>query len=422
MTLSHRRSTHLIRLIAVVLLTSTGLAVSAAPSATTETRTPPSLPGLLHACNAAHGVSGAVTDSSGLPVAGAPVIVHAEPQPPAVKAHERTSLRLLGWARTDRRGCYHVPLSSPAIGDGIIDVRVTLQRHGSLEFVTVSHAAADGAIHQSFGLQADRARVAVDSAADRAAVQLGGFQATIPTTASEALLRAVGPRPDATPFALAGDRPLLRGDTEVLKVYAKRPVLVGQWFSSMKGVRQVWRYSQGATTELSSAFSQTGRAGSFSRSTTMSRSTDATVAFPVANGKAGNYYRSYFRYAKYIHWYCDGVACGVAGYTIKPYSWERGTQMTTGIRVPSVRRTNCTRYVPGSHDTSRGSKAVTWTNGVSIGGDLAIGLGLNLSMSAQTGFTSSAENVVTFQKRGLLCGVFGPLSGRPGMLVARQFA
>ena len=207
-----------------------------------------------------------------------------------------------------------------------------------------------------------------------------------------------------------------------MEIYAKRPVLVGQWFSSMKGVRQEWRYSQGAKTSMTSAFSQTGRAWSYSRSTTVDRSAEAAVTFPVAHGKAGNYYRSYFRYAKYIHWYCDGVACGVAGYTIQPYSWERGTQVTSGLRVPAVERENCSPYKKGSSDSTEGSKAVTWTNGVSIGGDLAAALGLNIALSSQTGFSSSAQNLVTFQKRGFLCGVFGPLSGRPGMLVARQFA
>ena len=121
------------------------------------------------------------------------------------------------------------------------------------------------------------------------------------------------------------------------------------------------------------------------------RSTDATVTFPAARGKAGNYYRSYFRYAKYIHWYCDTVACGAGGYTIRPYSWERGTQVTTGVRVPEVKRDNCSPYKKGSTDNSRGSKAVTWTNGVSIGGDLASALGLNIALSSQTGFTSSAR-------------------------------
>ncbi len=380
------------RFLALSALITTGLAVTG-PSVAAQPAMP-SLSRLLDDCTARNGVSGAATDDNGMPIVGAPVMVHSEPDPVRGAVGERVALRLLGWTRTDEGGCYAIPLHRPSA-----TLRITLQREGSVEIVTVPEPADQMPIHQSFGLQADRAR---ESGAARRGT--------------------VGLRPDTMPIDLAGDRPLLRGDTQVVKIYRKRPVLVGQWFSSMKGVRQVWRYSQGATTSLSSAFSQTGRPGSYSRSVTYDRSAHAAVAFPVAHGKAGNYYRSYFRYAKYVHWYCDGVACGVGGYTVRPYSWERGTQVTTGLRVPAVKRNNCSPYRKGSTDSSRGSQAVTWRNGVSIGGDLAAGVGLNISFSSQTGFTNAAENVVTFQKRGFLCGVQGPLSGRPGMLVARQFA
>ncbi len=379
-------------LISALMFTS-GLVATSGQAAAAEPALPPSLSRLLDDCNTRSGVSGAVTDAGGRPVAGAAVMLHAEPDPKQTSVGERVSLRLIGWTRTDGRGCYAIPLYGTNA-----TLRITLQREGSLELVTIPESAGRDAIHQSFGHQADRAR------------------------STEVRHLDVGDRPDKASFDLPGDRPLLRGDSEVVKVYAKRPVLVGQWFSSMKGVTQVWKYSQGATTSLTSAFSQTGRAWSYQRSTTFERSTDATVTFPAARGKAGNYYRSYFRYAKYIHWYCDTVACGVGGYTVRPYSWERGTQVTTGVRVPEVRRDNCSPYKKGSTDNSRGSKAVTWTNGVSIGGDLGSALGLNIALSSQTGFTDSAENVVTFHKRGFLCGVLGPVGGRPGMLVARQFA
>ncbi len=401
---------HLSKHLIAAVLIATGLVAASGPATAAD---PPSLSRLLDDCNARSGVSGAVTDGSGMPVAGAAVMLHAEPDAQQVGVGDRVRMRLLGWTRTNARGCYAIPLYPSKA-----PVRITLQREGSLELVTIPQAVRGVAVHQSFGAQADRAR----SAAARDVVQVGGYVGSVASAAAEALERRVGLAPDISAFDLPGDRPLLQGDTQLLKVYAKRPVLVGQWFSGMKGVAQVWRYSQGARTSLSSGFSQTGRAGSYTRSTTVDRSAEATVAFPVARGKAGNYYRSYFRYAKYIHWYCDGVACGAAGYSIRPYSWERGTQVTTGLRVPAVKRTNCSPYRKGSTDAIQGSKAVTWTNGVSIGGELAIGLGLNLTMSSQTGFSSTAQNVVTFHKRGFLCGVFAPLSGRPGILVARQFA
>lgn len=412
MHLSNLFISHLGRLVAVALLVTAGLVAIGGATTAAE---PPRLSRLLADCNARTGISGGVTDERGLPVAGAAVMLHAEPD--RIDVGDRARLRLLGWTRTNSQGCYAIPLYPTKSL-----LRVTLQREGSLEIVTISPAAGSGAVHQSFGLQADRVRAAQAARQAGDGVRIGGLLGKLVSATSEAVERRVGLAPDKAAFDLPGDRPLLRGDSQLLKVYAKRPVLVGQWFSRMKGVTQVWRYSQGARTSLSSGFSQTGLAGSFSRSTTIDRSADATVAFPVARGKAGNYYRSYFRYAKYLYWYCDGVACGPSGYMIRPYSWERGTQVTTGLRVPSVKRTNCSPYRKGSTDSIEGSQAITWTNGVSIGGDLAIGLGLNLSMSSQTGFTSDAQNVVTFHKRGFLCGVYDSLSGRPGILVARQFA
>lgn len=188
----------------------------------------------------------------------------------------------------------------------------------------------------------------------------------------------------------------------------------------MNGVTQSWRYGKSASSELASAESLSGRIGTWQRSLTYSRSTNASVAFPSTSGKTGIYYRTYFRYARYCHWYCDGVACAVDGQEVRPYSWERGTQVTRGVPVPSVKKRNCSHYVAGSSDDSEGSRAITWTNGVEVTGDLKGVVG-GVSLSSRTGFTTHAENLVTFHTHGWLCGVFGPLSNRPGALVARRW-
>ena len=207
-----------------------------------------------------------------------------------------------------------------------------------------------------------------------------------------------------------------------IRTYRKRPVLVGQWFSTLKGVDQTWKYTQGATTTLlGSATSMTGEVGTYEKSQSYARSTSATVTFPVAHGKVGKYYRSYFRYAKYAHVYCDAVACGVFKYSIRPYKWERGTQVISRIPQIKVKGKYCSKYAARSRDESEGSVAITWSDGVSVGGDLAGALGLNVSLSARTGFTNEAQNLVVFGRRGRLCGKYGPLSGSPRMLAARPW-
>jgi len=206
-----------------------------------------------------------------------------------------------------------------------------------------------------------------------------------------------------------------------VKSYKKHPVLIGQWFSKIKGVRQEWRYTEGASSEMASAHSTDLGGGGYERSTTYSRSTNATVTFPIARGRVGKLYRTYFRYAKYMYVYCDTVGCAPTAYRVQPYKWERGTQVISRIPQPHFRHKNCTNYFKGSKDYSRGSKAIEWTDGVLVKGDLFKVIGGNVSLSSQTGFTSNAENFVHFTRRGELCGWAAPLSGSPRILAARPW-
>ncbi len=376
-------------------LVGTSLSV---PAASAEG--PPDLRELLATCNRDDGVSGAVTDFQGEPVADAPVLVHAE----RVTEERRTVQPLLGATRTDEDGCYFVPLRAGRALAGLADIsgwvnlQVTLQRPDGLEMVNLPHRlvmrhgkARFPAVHQSFGLQADQGRRTPH----------------------------VGVVPDRGPLPVDTDAALKYVVLKRVKTYRKRPVLVGQWFSTLKGVEQTWRYSEGASSSLGSVSSMTGKVGSFEKSQTYSRSTTATVTFPKARGKVGKYYRTYFSYARYAHVYCDGVDCGVFKYSVRPYKWERGTQVISNIPQFKVDRDNCSRYAPDSWDTSGGSTAITWTDGVSLGTELAGDIGVHVSLSARTGFTSDAENVVHFNRGGLLCGKYGPLSGTPRILAAR---
>jgi hypothetical protein len=168
--------------------------------------------------------------------------------------------------------------------------------------------------------------------------------------------------------------------------------------------------------------SLTGGPGSYSRSQTYSKSTEATIGFPTGKNRTGVYYRSYFRYAKWAYYYCDpSVGCQLFAFRVKPYSWERGVNYVSRIPAPRVKKSHCSHYAAGGSDTSRGSKAITWTDGVLITGGFRKVVGASLDLSSQTGFTSSAENRVLFKRRGWLCGIFGPLSSKPGALLARRW-
>jgi hypothetical protein len=429
---------------AAVLLTATLLGSASTMS--------PAAAAAPQGCYAKSGVSGYVTDEAGQPVAGAPVIVHAETDRKA-KVGSRHTVPLVGWVRTDENGCYRVgiratdALTKSADKFGVVNLRVTLQRSQSLEVVTypkrlVEHrgrvqlrpiqtpdsaapgrfrvsrvvAGADvtGAIHQSFGPQATASRKA---AVERATTASGPAAATM-TPATDA--SSAGVEPTVGRLDLDTDQPLLRSDETLSKVFKKHPVIVGQWWSQMKGVKQTWAFSQGASSELQSAVKVSSAGGSYEKSTTYAKSTDSTVTFPLSQGKTQSLFKSYFKYAKYIVWYCDAsVGCTPWTTRIKPYAWERGTKISNAGTPGTPASGDCSHYEKGSGDTSRGSKALTWTNGVTIGGDLKASLGATISLSSRTGFTEVAENRVTFSRAGYLCGLFGPLS-KPGALLARS--
>jgi hypothetical protein len=403
----------------VALLLAAGLPTASAAD-------PPSLRSLLAACSRDDGVSGVVTEGRGGPLAGAPVMVHAVVDGPAPRAE----LPLLGWTRTDDDGCYHVALragralASAADPYGVVNLTVTLQRPDGLEIVNLprrlvardgaprlqrvdapraslrlakaavaGRGAVTGALHQSFGPQADAARASAD----------------------------VGVAPDRTPLPVRTDAPLTSTIVKRVEVFGKRPVLVGQWFSTLKGIDQTWKYTEGATSTLGSLLKVLGPGSHYEKSQTYAKSTSATVTFPPAHGRVGKYYRTYFRYARYAHIYCDPVACGTVGYTVRPYKWERGTQVISHIPHFRVKGRYCSKYAARSRDESQGSVAITWSDGVSVGGDLAAEIGANVSLSSRTGFTNEAQNLVVFGRRGRLCGKYGPLSGSPRILAARPW-
>jgi hypothetical protein len=385
---------------------------------------PPTFAALVNACDRGDGVSGAVTDRKGAPVVDAPVMVHANVESTA----RRVELPLLGATRTDDHGCYHVPLragrqlASAADPYGVLNLGITLQRPDGLEIVNLPRrlvvrgevmelqsvdaprpslrlvaSGVDGrvvgAVHQSFGPQADRARPSISA----------------------------GVAPDRAPLPVRTDAPLSSTIIKRVDVYKKRPVLIGQWFSTLKGVEHTWKYTQGATSTLGSVLKIASPGAEYERSQTYARSTSATVTFPTARGKVGKYYRSYFRYARYAHVYCDTVACGIVGYDVRPYKWERGTQVISHVPQIKVKGRNCSKYAAHSKDESKGSTAITWSDGVLVGGDLGREIGLRTSLSSRTGFTSEAQNLVAFGRRGRLCGWAGPLGGTPRILAARPW-
>lgn len=446
---SLRRPAGATRLLAAATLICTAAMASVSNSVPAESSEVTALAELVAQCNVRSGVSGSATNRLGDPLVGAQVTLFAE-----LEHRGRVALPVLARSRTDRNGCYALPLVAnrrlfqAADRFGVMNLQVMLQDGNDLQVAVLNldlhlgrqgeprvlpagsqkgargfrpaHATPGlevvGGAHVAFGPQADAARQSIAASAE--VVRTHGLVGSGTLNGAE-VVQQLGPAPDRIPLPESVTGEITRGTTVLVKVYRKHPVLVGQWFSTHRRVHQEWRYSQGATSTLASALKIAG--GVYEESQTYSKSTSATIGFPDADGRVGQYYRSYFRYAKDNYYYCDGVSCGWVGSRVKPYDWQRGTQVIRGVRQIKINPANCSRYARGSKDWSRGSEAIEWSNGVLVTGDFGAELSIGISLSAQTGFTSDAENFVLFKRRGRLCGWGGPLGATPRILAARPW-
>lgn len=385
--------------------------------------------------------SGYVASTAG-PLAHASVEVYADPDLSRLKVGQSAGLLKLGDAETNAAGCFAVltaaSWSKAAQAGGTLDLRVMIRRPESVELRVVPVLVVRGT-----GKSPARPRVkAVDSGGSAASSRASGTGAVLesftgtetvqPQVAASVGTAGAGPSmrhaaPTAQPasaFLPVERAAAAPGKLRWVKKadYGKRPVLVGQWWSTNPGTVQRWTYSKGASSSLESAYSLSGEGGGYSHSETTSKETTSTVGFPQAKGRSGQYYQTYFGYGKY-HLQQNDYITGdwtYIGTWVRTTSWERGTQVIKKVSVPATKDVNCSKYIKGSDDTTEVSKAITWTDGVSLSATMKGVLG-SVTLSSQTGFTSKATNAVEFKtRRGRLCGVYGPLSKRPGMLVARK--
>ncbi len=206
------------------------------------------------------------------------------------------------------------------------------------------------------------------------------------------------------------------------KRFGNRNTVVGQWWSSTRATRQVWKYGKGTSSYLGAAWSAGGAPGTFNGTRAWSKSVDGVVTFPAQRRKAGVFFRSFFKYGKYDYQqfdYCAGRWVYIATW-VRTTKWVKGTDLTKGISVPAQEkpRFRCSPYRKGSKDETAVSTAMTWSDGVTLSAAMKGLLG-DVTLSSRTGFTSSTRNFVEFKfGRGRLCGRYGDLS-KPGALIAR---
>ncbi|MGD9959186.1 hypothetical protein [Nocardioides sp.] len=398
--------------------------------------------GLDHAvsCPTGSGVSGQV----GGVAAAARVDLYAEPkpEPSSMKVGDASYLTHLGSSQVTTGGCYAIGWPSAATlrraadDYGVLNLRLVVQRGQRLQMrvfpgflsrtqrgfvmrsesgtalglgldrpIAVGPASVSGGLTESFtSTESEPARLA-------GATSLRGRPAPVTVSRSDLanLPRALAEQ------APSGVRYLLE------RRFRDRPAAVGQYWSNTKRARERYVYSGGATSSLGAGWSVSGANGSYSASQTWTTSTDNSMGFPVARGKAHRIYRTYFSYGKFAYQVYDYLSGRwyTAGHMVRRIRWEGGQGSLAGPSTPTSSAGFCKPFKKGGYWNSGTTHAVTWSNGVDLTAGMKGVLG-SLSLSSSSGFSRLAHNHVTFVGKARLCGWHGRLTGRPGALIARR--
>lgn len=190
-------------------------------------------------------------------------------------------------------------------------------------------------------------------------------------------------------------------------------VTIGGTFSSVSGVSDTMKYTNGAVSTLGVGLEVNGPGTSWSASGTQSRSTSSTVTFPTHSGSASYWHKTFWQYAKWSS-NCGPNAdhFGNGGEVeVRPYAFAAGAvESSTSART----LTHCSYFTAGSGFTLNSTSAVTWTNGVAISNVIGINL------SSHSGYSSTVETTYSFSASHHLCGYVNLPGNGPGYLSAQS--
>lgn len=344
-------------------------------------------------------VQGRMVWAGGRGVAGALVSLYAWPASSvlsALRPGQRVPWKLVGSAITARSGSYTIRVASPqallssAAKDGTVNLEVT-------------SATGPGLASFSFPRRVVRignSRMAVESATSGATSQAG--------PAERVTLRLSAPR-------RTGEYPAITSTPSAhCGVFFKRNLgphwdTVGQTYVATQNVTQGFTYHQGQSSTLGIGISATGKKGTFSAGGTSSESSNTSETFP-ARGHAYVLYQTEFTYGEYEK-VCASPGSRQVSWIARATGYAGGAKSVLQAGPPNS--PFCVSQEAGSTFTKNTTRAVTWSNGLSIPV-------LGLSVSSQTGYDSGASVTFHFGRTHRLCGTGGFPGGSPSRLVARN--
>ncbi|MFE2212122.1 DNRLRE domain-containing protein [Streptomyces canus] len=391
--------------------------------------------------------SGTVKDAAGNTVAGADVVLYAWPDnesDDALEEGDSVKLQPVAKAISDSAGGYTLRVASAssltpqAATDGTVNLE-TVAYSGSHQALfnfprtlvsssgTSAYLAATTDAAGTTVADADTSPVVADLVLDNPR-QISAY-----SSSTDGASNGVDEESDSTPGSLTDDPDSAAGSAEddaaaaasaasdggddtatagvtkgctgqLKKKLGEHWVIAGQTYSATTGVKHTFSYSRGADSSLGVGVSATGAYGSFTGSGTISKSSSITMDYPEYGNHRGVYYKTEFSWGKYL------MTCSMGGrgapvsqhYEARARGYYGGAKTSTAY-IPTAK--HCAYQQNGTKFTRTTSHAITWSDGA----DLANVIGI--SLSAETGYSSDATVVYTFNANRYLCGTGGAPGG-----------
>ncbi|MFI5734109.1 hypothetical protein ACIA49_28600 [Kribbella sp. NPDC051587] len=363
----------------------------------------------------AHGM---VKTTSGKSAASVPVVLYAWPGNDVtekMQVGDEATLQQLSETTAGADGSFQLKLTdlsalAPVTGpDGIVNFEIV---------------AGEGESAVPFGFPRKVSTVAgkktlIDAVADPSAAG----QPEAPPLLSIDL--AAGKIVDKTPVetAVVDGEPLAEGDEGFVKgctvtlveSYGARWTFIGVHYNDTTKVTTDFGYVRDATSELGVGLSATGKQGSFKASGTMARSTNGSINFDTVGDFQDRYRKTQFRYGKYRVICTRPGGIPVPYYEARATAWVAASDSWKPKGSPKIDyANNCAKQQANVTVTMANTRAVTFSNGVTIGAEIGI------ELSSRTGYSRTSTVAYRFNASGRqLCGTTGaPGDEAPTTLLA----
>ncbi|MEV6500091.1 DNRLRE domain-containing protein [Streptomyces prunicolor] len=386
--------------------------------------------------------SGTVKDADGNVAAGADVVLYAWPDnesDDALEEGDSVKLQPVAKAVSDSSGGYVLRVASAssltpeAAADGTVNLE-TVAYSGSHQALfnfprtlvtsssTTAYLAAttDSATATSIDTTPATADLVLDNAptvtADSGSTEAVDEESTsTPTSvtddpdsatasAADDAAAAESAASDTTDDTTA-DAGVTKGCSGSLKKkLGERWVIAGQTYSATTGVKHTFEYSRGADSSLGVGVSTSGAYGSFTGSGSVSKSSSVTMDYPEYANHKGVYYKTEYSYGKYL------MTCGMGGrgstisqhYEVRARGYYGGAKTSTAY-IPTAK--HCAYQQKDTKFSRTTSHAITWSDGASLANVIGIDL------SVETGYSSDAMVLYTFNASRYICGTGGAPGG-----------